>query len=239
MKCVTERKINTQKLVNDENAKLKYQQELEIKMKKLIDNNENSYSNIRNTMKETAIEQVGFVNTIRNINVIDKQLETMSNEQKKLRIEISNNNDPSKHEFLKDRRKNVLKQIHRRVKLLKDNETQQILKEINSTKNDAQMYKAVKKLNMKQYENPFVFNERNQSITNPQEIYKIVENHFKNHFQKENIPKFLPHVGVPKPLQKRITANEIIDATKNMSNNKTAANNTPIRTCEICSTHCP
>ena len=81
---------------------------------------------------------------------------------------------------------------------------------------------------MKHYENPFVFNERNQSITNPQEIYKIVENHFKNHFQKENIPKFLPHVGVPKPLQKRITANEIIDATKNMSNNKTAANNTPI-----------
>ena len=63
MKCVTERKINTQKLVNDENSKLKYQQELEIKMKKLIDNNENSYNNIRNTMKETAIEQVGFVNT--------------------------------------------------------------------------------------------------------------------------------------------------------------------------------
>ena len=64
--------------------------------------------------------------------------------------------------------------------------------------------------------------------SNPQEIYKIVENHFKNHFQKENIPKFLPHVGVPKPLQKRITANEIIDATKNMSSNKTAANITPI-----------
>ena len=70
--------------------------------------------------------------------------------------------------------------------------------------------------------------KKNQSITNPQETYKIVENHFKNHFQKENIPKFLPHVGVPRPLQKRVTANEIIDATKNMSNNKTAANNTPI-----------
>ena len=83
MKCVTERKINTQKLVNDENSKLKYQQELEIKMKKLIDNNENSYNNIRNTMKETAIEQVGFVNTNKNVTVIDKQLETMSNEQKK------------------------------------------------------------------------------------------------------------------------------------------------------------
>ena len=165
MKCVSERKINTQKLVNDENSKMKYQQELEIKIKKLIDNNENSYNNIRNTMKETAIEQVGFVNNNKNHTVIDKQLETMSNEQKKLRIEISNNKDPSKHEDLKDKRKNVMKQIHRRVKLLKDTETQQILKEINGTKNDAQMYKAVKKLNTKHYENPLVFNEK-KSINN-------------------------------------------------------------------------
>ena len=228
MKCVNEKRINTQQLIHDENSRTKYQQNLEIKIKKLIEDNENNYNNIRKTMKDTAIEQVGFVNKSKNHTVIDKELEMMSNEQKELRVKIAYSNDPSKYEVLKKSRNKALKQIHRRVKMLKDCEINQILKEMNGTKNDAQMYKAVKKLNMKQLENPFVFNKNNQIITNPQEIYDIVETHFKSHFQKENIPKLKPHVDVPKPLQKRITANEIIDATKNMSNNKSAANNTPI-----------
>ena len=50
--------------------------------------------------------------------------------------------------------------------MLKDCEINQILKELNGTKNDAQMYKAVKKLNMKQLENPFVFNKNKNFLAN-------------------------------------------------------------------------
>ena len=53
----------------------------------------------------------------------------MSNEQKDLRIKIANNKDPSKYEVLKKSRNKMMKQIHRRVKFLKDCETDQILRD--------------------------------------------------------------------------------------------------------------
>ena len=49
------KRLNTCKLINDEQIRTIYQQETERKIKHLNDNNENSQTNLKNVMKETAI----------------------------------------------------------------------------------------------------------------------------------------------------------------------------------------
>ena len=62
------------------------------------------------------------------------------------------------------------------------------------------MFKVVKILNQKKFENPFVHNKDGKSVRNKQEMYKIVEKHFKDHFQKQNIIEFDKRIGQPKAL---------------------------------------
>ena len=44
------------------------------------------------------------------------------------------------------------------------------------------MFKAVKMLNWKQYENPSIHEKKGKSVTNKREILNVVEGHFSNHF---------------------------------------------------------
>ena len=42
-------------------------------------------------------------------------------------------------------------------------------------------------------------------MTSPQEVHRIVQHHFKNHFHKEDVTEIEKHVGEPKPLTQIIT----------------------------------
>ena len=44
------------------------------------------------------------------------------------------------------------------------------------------MYKVIKLLSRKPYENPFINDEEGKKITNPQDIYEAIREHFKQHF---------------------------------------------------------
>ena len=51
-------------------------------------------------------------------------------------------------------------------------------------------------------------------------MYKIVEKHFKDHFQKQNIIEFDKHIGQPKALNNKISKEAIQKAVSKMSNQK-------------------
>ena len=65
-----------------------------------------------------------------------------------------------------------------------DKETQLNLKveEIAQAKDSTQMFKAVQELSRKKFENPFVHDAEGKKAANPQEIHKIVNDHFKIQF---------------------------------------------------------
>ena len=46
-------------------------------------------------------------------------------------------------------------------------------------------------------------------VTNPQEVHKIIQNHFKNHFHKGDITETEKHVGEPKPFSEIITTEKM------------------------------
>ena len=45
---------------------------------------------------------------------------------------------------------------------------------------EAKMFKSVKMLNRKKFENPYIYDSEGKIITNPTEIYKTVKNHLNN-----------------------------------------------------------
>ena len=49
-------------------------------------------------------------------------------------------------------------------------------------------------------------------MTSPQEVHRIVQHHFKNHFHKEDITEIEKHVGETKPLTQIIITEEIMKA---------------------------
>ena len=53
-----------------------------------------------------------------------------------------------------------------------------------------------------------------------QEVHRIIQHHFKNHFHKEDLTETEKHVGEPKPLTQIITTEEIVKALTKMSNQK-------------------
>ena len=55
-------------------------------------------------------------------------------------------------------------------------------------------------------------------MTSPQEVHKIIQNQFKNHFYKEDVTEIEKYADEPKPLVQIITNEEIAKALTKMSN---------------------
>ena len=87
---------------------------------------------------------------------------------------------------------------------------------------EAKMFKSVKMLNRKKFENPYIYDSEGKIITNPTEIYKTVENHFKQHFTDTNTNEVEPFIGLPKTLNKPIIDEEVKKAIDKLNNNRAA-----------------
>ena len=57
-------------------------------------------------------------------------------------------------------------------------------------------------------------------ISHPQQIQKIIEKQFEEHFNKSNVNLLEKFSTPPKKLDKRIATEEVISAVKMMANNK-------------------
>ena len=82
------------------------------------------------------------------------------------------------------------------------------------------MFKATKLLNQKPFENPKVEDESGKLATNANDILDIVSNHFKIKFHDETAATISPFQGEARPLDKRITPEEVRKGFNSLSNNK-------------------
>ena len=88
----------------------------------------------------------------------------------------------------------------KRVNKIKEKQTGAVLYELDIVNDDHRMVNAVKKRHQKSFENPTISNDESKTVTSSQEVHKIIQNHFKNYFHKEDVNKIEKHVGEPKPL---------------------------------------
>lgn len=115
---------------------------------------------------------------------------------------------------MRNERNRILKKMTLSV-TSKTEEIGKLVDGIDNVKEEAKMFKAVKLLHRKEFENPFVHYEEGTQTTNPKEIYETVRKHFQNHFH-DNIAQTIPwFTGHPRPLKKRITIEEVTSAFGN------------------------
>ena len=210
-------RFNNKILINDARSRNKYQKEINQRVEELKSENKNPtvWTEMKVIIKEVAKEQLGYENKEKKRQVMDRKAANMSKQQQKLRLQIENTTDINKINELKKERKRILKNITKRVKEIREKEIEDIIKEVEDAKDDTRMFKAVKKLNQKKYETPYVHNEKGQCVTQTEEIYKIIEKHFKNHFQKQEVNPIQKFTRAPGKLNKQMKTKEVQDAVQN------------------------
>ena len=80
------------------------------------------------------------------------------------------------------------------------------------------MFKAVKMLNKKQYENQSFCDKKGKSITNKQEIHNVIKEHFSNHFFDKRITTTLTMNN--HQLEHEITLDEVTKSIMKLHNNR-------------------
>ena len=111
----------------------------------------------------------------------------MSKGQKNLRLQTEKCQNHEQIKQLRKSRKKILKQISYKIKDAKEKLAEDLVGEIENAKDKTQKYLKQQKfciLNTKRVQ--FVHGEQKRCVSQPQEIQKILEKHFKIHFKNGN-----------------------------------------------------
>ena len=177
-----------------------------------------------NTIVKTAERVLGRKISVNRNNhrVYDREIKHMSKKQKRLRISISSSNEIESICKMRNKRNRILKTIKKKVLANKEKEIDEAVKEIDVLQDEAKMFKAVKMLNRKRFETPFVHDNEGKQVIDPKEIYETIREHFQTHFYDKNMKSVSPFIGQPKSLINRITTEEVTNAIKKLNNNRAA-----------------
>ena len=122
-----------------------------------------------------------------NHQISDPDLEKMSKEQKDIKLKIEYYKDPEKNKQLRKSTKKMLKEMNEKVRNAREKRAENLVGEVENAKDDTRMFKAAKALHMKYQKIQFVHDDQERFLSQPQEVQKIIEQHFMKHFNKENI----------------------------------------------------
>ena len=212
-----EKQINTIDLVNNGEKRKEYQNLVQEKLGTEM----KDWEEIKEIVTSAATEVVGLEEKNRRTTKHDAQIADLSQKQKEIKVKLSNTKEADKITELRKERNRLLKAIKKRQREVDEAEIDKICEEINSANNDQRFFKAVKQIRTtKNKKNSIIFNKDGSSVINNNKKYLIVKNHFKDHFNNPQAEDIEPFKGEPRPLDKKISKEEIIKATNKMNKNK-------------------
>ena len=119
------------------------------------------------------------------------------------------------------KRNRIKKDIEHELKIIRERNIDEIINEIDSAPHDMKMYKSIKRLKTStQKKNIIVHDDEGKNIINEKAKYQAVKKHFQQQLYDEKAIKIEQFEGEPKSLMKKITAEEVNNALKRMSNNR-------------------
>ena len=110
--------------------------------------------------------------------------------------------------------------MKKRKKKLREKHIDNILEEVDNTKDDNKMFKAIKALHTKRKKIKYVHDKDGKNVSSPQEIYEVINEFFNAHFQKPNQAAIAKFLGLPRSLKRKITVEAVKKAILKMANNK-------------------
>ena len=148
------------------------------------------------------------------------QIIELSKKQKNIRLQIDTAKLENKQSLRKERNE-ILTTVHRLVKDQENEKIDQLLLEIEKTKNDStRMFQAIKHIQRCKPKTPLLINTKEGRLTaNEIEQTKLIANHFKNQFFKN---KNVMTNFNPTPMKQPFTSEEVEKAVKSLNNNKSS-----------------
>ena len=209
-------KFKNDMIYADAEKRLEYQNKLEESLNELRDDKE--WKNIRECITETAKNIIGYRKGDKNKRPDNPKVAELSREQKELRLKIAECKDPEKVTYLKTRRNKLLHDIKTTLLEEKEKDLDEKVSEVDKLKDSAKMFRSVRELNRKKFENTFVLDKDGKKVTNPQDVYETIKEYFQTQFFDETEEKLEPFIGAPRRLNRRITVKEVKDAVMRLKN---------------------
>ena len=172
------KRFNSQKLT-DTAVKEVYQKRLNEEMTRRDE--DSNWVSLQAMIMSTAEEVVGFKAKAQARRVENEYIKKLSTDQKNIRLQIESTSDIDICKSLKVKRKAIQKEITSELKRHQEKETDRILTEVNNATESSKMFKAIKLLKRKRFENPIIHDDEGKSVANNQEKYNIINQHFKTH----------------------------------------------------------
>ena len=224
-KQVRNRTINKKLLSTNRTIRNDFQHCLEYKLENLDQEKINSevWEDIVRQIHSAAEETIGYdENNKKKVKAHDPEIETLSEKQRKLRLQIDNSMEVNDNQRLKKQRNETMRKIKQKLLENKEKEISEKLNEINNMKDDSKMFKSAKLLYQKKFQNPIIHDKKGKFVTQPTKIYEIIKDHFYNHFNDPNEKQIKPFIGVKRKLNKPITIEEVQKCSKKLNNNRAA-----------------
>ena len=212
--------LNIKLLAQNKDAQAQYQSMIKQQLQNEVDSVADKWENTKEIIMKSAKSTIGYKPQALKHQISDGQLKEWSTAQKDLRLQIEKSKVQKTIQTLKSQRKTIVKQMRKRKKELRETEIDNILKEVDTTKDDIKMFKAVKALHTKRKQISYIDDEDGKSVSNPQEIYNVINKYFKKQFSKPNQGHVSKFKTDAKKLRKPITTEEVTQAVSKMSNNK-------------------
>ena len=216
-------KINNSALTREPDIRSKYQQNLSQKLE-LLNNDTISWSNIKNAVTEASKEVL--TNNDRRVKQNSYEngvvLGEMSEIQKELRLLIECVTDNEEEQVLRNKRNQIMHGMRRRKRMLREENLDKQVEEIEKFKDNAKMFEAIKNIRRKPLDNPYVLDEKGRKVTNNQEIHSILYKHFKEKFYKDEEEEIQPFEGPERELNVPITQTEVKTSVQKLNNRRAA-----------------
>ena len=110
---------------------------------------ENKWERFEYIIKCAVETHVGYKQKVNEHQISDPVLERMLKEQKDIRLQIKNCKEPDKTKQLRKSRKEILKEMYQKVRDPREKRAEDLVGEVEKTKDYTRMFKAAKALHMK------------------------------------------------------------------------------------------
>ncbi len=204
-----------------------YKQKYQQRVRELLTNSEgkseqDKWNNIVEACHKASQEVLGKIKSKKNGKVVeDPAVKKMSEDQKKIRLDINATEDLEKRKELQIKRNQIKLEITKKIREVEKKRIVEDLEKIEKSKDDStRMYKAIRKQQRNKPKDEIMVDGTEGMTANEKEATDIVTDFFKNMFNAENQKKF----GDIPPSQMKIpfTKGEVGEAIKSLKNNKSA-----------------
>ena len=174
---------------------------------------------LKGTLKSAAETTIGRTES-RHKNPHCQDIASMSETQRKLRLQINNTRNPARKQELKQQRNRILHAQRRRARDNASVRLDHLASEVERLHDGAKMFRAVREMTRKPASKLKIQDHSGRVICNAAKLNERVTHHFSRQFSDPRVMELPAFTGVPSPLEMPITQVEVQRAISKLNSGR-------------------